>query len=263
MSNIVQSQLKVDDESTTVPASHTTTVVRVDADAVLSAGGPLHPVLAAQLRELRLRTGQEIPDLAALLTLVSGHYAAIDEERRGIVRTLQVMADEARALSYQATHDPLTGLLNRREFNARLEGALQRTAAGERHVLLYLDLDQFKVVNDTCGHQAGDRLLGDIAGLLRARVRADDAIARLGGDEFVILLRQVTVEQATTVAEAVREAIHDYRFQWEYSTLSVGASIGVVELDTMPDAEAVMNAADVACYAAKYGGRNRVRVYRG
>ncbi len=168
-----------------------------------------------------------------------------------------------RALAYQASHDALTGLINRREFDNRLQAAVQRAQRGEdQHALLYIDLDQFKVVNDTCGHQAGDRLLRDVTGLLQTRIRASDTIARLGGDEFGVLLEGCTLDQATRIAESARQSIRDYRFVWGASALSVGASIGVVEIkrDT-ENVAAVMSAADIACYAAKDGGRNRIHVY--
>jgi diguanylate cyclase (GGDEF)-like protein/PAS domain S-box-containing protein len=168
-----------------------------------------------------------------------------------------------RALSYQASHDALTGLINRREFDTRLETAVIAAQRGEgEFVLLYVDLDQFKVVNDTCGHSAGDRLLRDITSLLQTRVRASDTIARLGGDEFGLLLERCSLEQAERVADSIRQAIHGYRFLWGANSLSVGASIGVVRIarDTT-SAASVLSAADIACYAAKDGGRNRVQIY--
>jgi diguanylate cyclase (GGDEF)-like protein/PAS domain S-box-containing protein len=168
-----------------------------------------------------------------------------------------------RALSYQASHDALTGLINRREFDNRLHAAVLSAQRGEGAcALLYIDLDQFKVVNDTCGHQAGDRLLRDVTGLLQTRVRASDTIARLGGDEFGVLLEGCTLEQATRIADGVRQAIRDYRFMWGSNTLSVGASVGVVQIKSDTDSVAsVMSAADIACYAAKDEGRNRIHVY--
>ncbi|HEY2035747.1 MAG TPA: EAL domain-containing protein [Steroidobacteraceae bacterium] len=168
-----------------------------------------------------------------------------------------------RALSYQASHDALTGLINRREFDNRLHAAVLSAQRGEgTFALLYIDLDQFKVVNDTCGHQAGDRLLRDVTGLLQSRVRASDTIARLGGDEFGVLLEGCTVEQSTRIAEGVRQAIRDYRFVWGATTLSVGASVGVVQITAETESVAnVMSAADIACYAAKDEGRNRVHLY--
>jgi diguanylate cyclase (GGDEF)-like protein/PAS domain S-box-containing protein len=151
-----------------------------------------------------------------------------------------------RALAYQASHDALTGLINRREFDNRLHAALGSAQRGEGvHALLYIDLDQFKVVNDTCGHQAGDRLLRDLTGLLQTRVRTSDTIARLGGDEFGVLLEGCTLEQASRIAEAIRQAIRDFRFVWGASTLSVGASIGIVQIRAQTE-----NA-----------GRNRIHVY--
>ena len=110
--------------------------------------------------------------------------------------------------------------------------------------LLYVDLDQFKVVNDTCGHQAGDRLMRDVTSLLRARVRTQDTIARLGGDEFGILLDCTTVAQAGRIADSIRQAIHNYRFVWAGSTLTVGASIGVVEINRDTDSVAAVSAAN-------------------
>jgi diguanylate cyclase (GGDEF)-like protein/PAS domain S-box-containing protein len=168
-----------------------------------------------------------------------------------------------RALSYQASHDALTGLINRREFDNRLHSAVQNAQRGEgSYALLYIDLDQFKVVNDTCGHQAGDRLLRDVTALLQGRVRASDTIARLGGDEFGVLLEGCTPDQAARIADGVRQAIKDYRFISGETTLSVGASVGVVQIT--PETEsvaAIMSAADGACYAAKDEGRNRIHVY--
>jgi diguanylate cyclase (GGDEF)-like protein/PAS domain S-box-containing protein len=170
-----------------------------------------------------------------------------------------------RALHYQACHDALTGLINRREFENRLTAAVEtvKSDASNRHALLYLDLDQFKLVNDTCGHPAGDQLLKQITGVLQSRVRGGDTLARLGGDEFGILLQNCALDQAMRVAEALRQAIRDYRFVWQDGVLSVGVSIGVVEITSdTPTVANVMSAADVACYSAKDLGRNRLEVYR-
>src|SRR6202171_1370946 len=137
-----------------------------------------------------------------------------------------------RALHYQASHDALTGLINRREFEHRLTVAVEnaRQDAGSRPALLYLDLDQFKLVNDTCGHPAGDQLLKQITGVLQSRVRGGDTLARLGGDEFGILLQSCSLDQALRVAEALRQAIRDYRFVWQNGVLAIGVSIGIVEI---------------------------------
>jgi len=170
-----------------------------------------------------------------------------------------------RALHYQAIHDALTGLINRREFENRLTAAVEsvRSDSDARYSLLYLDLDQFKLVNDTCGHPAGDQLLRQITGVLQSRVRDADTLARLGGDEFGILLHGCGIDQATRIAENIRQAIRDFRFVWQDGILGVGVSIGIVEI-TLETATAanVMSAADVACYSAKESGRNRTEVYK-
>ena len=169
-----------------------------------------------------------------------------------------------RALAYQATHDALTGLINRREFEARLGDALQgaRDSDSLRHVLLYLDLDQFKVVNDTCGHEAGDRLLKQVTSVVQTRIRTTDMLARLGGDEFGVLLHDCTLDTAHRIAEGLRQAIRDYRFIWQERVLKVGVSIGIAEITGESETGAsVMSAADVACYSAKDSGRDRVQTY--
>ena len=215
------------------------------------------------------------PDHSVLITR-SGQEVAIQEsaapicDRQGrVIGAVIVFHDVTkerrlkRALSYQASHDALTGLINRREFDNRLHAAVLSAQRGEgAYALLYIDLDQFKVVNDTCGHQAGDRLLRDVTGLLQGRVRASDTIARLGGDEFGVLLEGCTPEQAARIADGVRQAIKEYRFIWGATTLSVGASVGVVQIGSETESvAAIMSAADIACYAAKDEGRNRVHVY--
>lgn len=165
-------------------------------------------------------------------------------------------------LTHQASHDALTGLLNRHAFETALGERLERPE-GE-HVLCFLDLDQFKVVNDTCGHLAGDELLRQVTHLLRARVRNSDLVARLGGDEFGILLPDCPLDKAEAIAELLRSDIDAFRFSWENHTFGIGVSIGLVALDAdhpvrLGDA---LNAADTACYAAKEAGRNRVHCYR-
>jgi diguanylate cyclase (GGDEF)-like protein/PAS domain S-box-containing protein len=207
------------------------------------------------------RTGQEIAIQESAAPICDRHGEVI-----GAVTVFHDVTQErrlTRALSYQASHDALTGLINRREFDMRLQRAvLSAQARSATHALLYVDLDQFKVVNDTCGHQAGDRLLRDVTGLLQRRVRAADTLARLGGDEFGLLLESCTLDQATRIAESVRQSLHEYRFEWGTSTLSVGASVGVVEIKSdTENVASVMSAADIACYAAKDGGRNRIHVY--
>jgi diguanylate cyclase (GGDEF)-like protein/PAS domain S-box-containing protein len=170
----------------------------------------------------------------------------------------------AARLSHLASHDALTGLLNRREFELRLRAALDGAREGDvHHAVLYLDLDQFKVVNDTCGHAAGDELLRQIGALLRPRLREGDTLARLGGDEFGVLLEHCPPEPALRIAENLRRTIADFRFSWHRRTFSVGVSIGVVNVTQGPRTlSGVLSAADAACYMAKDKGRNRVQVYR-
>jgi diguanylate cyclase (GGDEF)-like protein/PAS domain S-box-containing protein len=186
----------------------------------------------------------------------------------GVVMVFHDVSQERRlqrALVYQASHDALTGLINRREFESRLNEALlaARSRDGVSHVLLYLDLDQFKVVNDTCGHQAGDRLLKQLTSVVQTRIRTTDTLARLGGDEFGVLLQDCTLETAQRIAENLRQAIRDFRFVWQDRVMNVGVSIGLAEITAHSESlAAVMSAADVACYSAKDSGRNRVQTYR-
>jgi diguanylate cyclase (GGDEF)-like protein len=170
-----------------------------------------------------------------------------------------------RQLSYQASHDTLTGLINRREFENRIEGALEyiRGNAEETHALLYIDLDQFKVVNDTFGHVAGDALLRHASEIIQSKIRVSDVLARLGGDEYGILLERCSDERAIDVAEEIRSAIEGYRFEWKDSFTTIRCSIGVVIVTSENAAVAdLMSAADVACYSAKDMGRNQVHLYR-
>jgi diguanylate cyclase (GGDEF)-like protein/PAS domain S-box-containing protein len=170
-----------------------------------------------------------------------------------------------RQLSYQASHDSLTDLINRREFENRLVNALDgiRGNADSTHALLYIDLDQFKVVNDTFGHTAGDALLRQLSEVLHAKIRSTDVLARLGGDEFGILLERCSEQRALEVAEAIRVAIEGYRFEWKDSFTTIRCSIGVVMV-TSENAEvaSLMSSADVACYAAKDMGRNQIHIYK-
>lgn len=166
-------------------------------------------------------------------------------------------------ISYQATHDGLTGLLNRREFERRLELALQRAESDSvRHSLLYLDLDQFKVVNDTCGHIAGDELLRQLASVFNQHIRQNDALARLGGDEFGVLLNNCSPGVSLEIAETLRRVICDFHFVWQDKTFPIGVSIGMVNFgDGSLSLEKILSAADAACYVAKDKGRNRIHMY--
>jgi len=168
-----------------------------------------------------------------------------------------------RQMSYQASHDPLTGLINRREFERRLEESLGGVRAGDAgHVLCYLDLDRFKAVNDTCGHMAGDSMLREVAGLIKDKVRDSDSVGRLGGDEFGMLLVGCPLDKARQIADDVVQAVRDYRFVWRDRIFTIGASIGLVEVGRETGSlEDLLSAADSACYIAKQHGRGRVHVY--
>lgn len=166
-------------------------------------------------------------------------------------------------LAFHATHDALTGIHNRREFDRRLQLVLEEIRdSGAQHALCYLDLDQFKIVNDTCGHAAGDRLLQELTAYLQASVRSSDVLARLGGDEFGVLLMHTTLEQALVVADDIQDRVSRFRFSWQDKAFQVGASIGLVHVNS-PDLVVadIMSAADMACYAAKESGRNQLHVY--
>jgi len=197
--------------------------------------------------------------------------AAPIQDRNGVViGAVMVFHDVSqerqlhRRLAYFASHDSLTGFINRREFEERLSAAVravQQDGAAPSAVL-YMDLDQFKVVNDTCGHGAGDLLLRQLGDVLRSRVPKGGVLARLGGDEFAVLLADCRLAHAAEIAEDLREAIASFRFAWRDNALQVGVSIGIVPVDA--DSESVgslMSAADVACYVAKDLGRNRIHVY--
>jgi diguanylate cyclase (GGDEF)-like protein/PAS domain S-box-containing protein len=166
-------------------------------------------------------------------------------------------------MSWRATHDALTGLVNRAEFEARL-GRLLQTAqdTGGEHALLYIDLDQFKLVNDACGHAVGDQLLQQMARMLTDSVRTRDTIARLGGDEFAILMERCTVAQAQRVAQKLCDRMDDFRFVHEDRRFRIGMSIGLVPVDRRwQTTAAIQQAADTSCYAAKEAGRNRVHTW--
>ncbi len=169
-----------------------------------------------------------------------------------------------RRLSYHASHDILTGLVNRREFEARLERALKSAKARETsYALLYLDLDQFKIVNDSCGHSAGDALLGQLGALLKSKIRWRDTLARLGGDEFGVLLESCNLDEAMQTAESLRAAISEFTFKWDERPFTLTVSIGVVPITAEnEDVAALLTAADSACSHAKDAGRNRIHSFQ-
>ncbi|WP_404474912.1 ammonium transporter [Vreelandella venusta] len=165
-------------------------------------------------------------------------------------------------LNYQATHDNLTGLINRRAFETLLTELLEQTKSS--HVLCYLDLDQFKIVNDTCGHLAGDELLRQVAVKLKSHVRNSDTVARLGGDEFALILPDCPLDKAKLICEAVRCDIECFRFAWKDHTFGIGVSIGIVPIASEQPMRLsdTLHAADAACYSAKEAGRNRIHCHQ-
>jgi len=239
------------------------------------ADGSAYPAEACPVYDA-FRKGQPIHGLVELLWRKDGssfpvEYSAQPMREAGrITGAVLVFRDvtESQALrhllSYQATHDALTGLVNRQEFERRLERMLIETRGdGEAYALLYLDLDRFKVVNDTCGHTAGDQLLRQVTERLHERLRGRDTLARLGGDEFGVLLEHCPLDQALRIATELRDAVQDYRFVWEGRPFTVGVSIGLAPLSAATGSvSAALAAADAACYAAKEQGRNRVHLYQ-
>jgi diguanylate cyclase (GGDEF)-like protein/PAS domain S-box-containing protein len=180
-----------------------------------------------------------------------------------LLHDVSEMRGLARQMSYQATHDALTGLVNRREFERRLEEAIERGHRGDgQHVLCYLDLDRFKVVNDTSGHLAGDSMLREVAKLLRDAVRDSDTVGRLGGDEFGMLLVGCPLEKARQISDDVCRSVGEHRFVWRDKIFNIGVSVGLVEISRESGTlEELLTAADSACYVAKKQGSGRVAVY--
>jgi diguanylate cyclase (GGDEF)-like protein/PAS domain S-box-containing protein len=220
-----------------------------------------------------------VVELAAGTILISRdgqHYAIEDSaapirntqgEIIGVVLVFRDISKErsmASQLDWQSSHDTLTGLVNRCEFEAQLADLMAGAGLeNTEHTMLYLDLDQFKVINDTAGHIAGDELLKSITRLLRDRIGQNDVLARMGGDEFGVLLRDHAQEQGYRVAEDLLNAIHSQRYDWEGNSFDITASIGMAVINA--DSEnptSVMSCTDVACYMAKDKGRNRIHVYQ-
>ena len=181
-----------------------------------------------------------------------------------VLRDVSVSREYIQRRSWEATHDLLTGLINRREFQNRVTFALDDLRDDERsHVVCYMDLDRFKVINDSCGHAAGDQLLIQVTGLMQARIRDTDTLARLGGDEFGLLIERCDLERGQLIANEIMTAVKDFIFTWDDKVFTVGVSIGITAISgdhrSVGD---VLSEADSACYWAKEQGRNRVCVYR-
>ncbi|MEO0425010.1 MAG: EAL domain-containing protein [Pseudomonadota bacterium] len=219
-------------------------------------------VQLARTALLRTAGGREIAVEGCVSPLIDAQGTLL-----GAVLVLRDVGENRRLLSemsYQAKHDGLTGLVNRAEFERCLGGALESSRSiGVHHALLMIDLDQFKIVNDTCGHAAGDALLREVCDLIRSGVRSNDTVARLGGDEFAVLLMACQEDAALQIAEGICQRVSAYRFVHSGSRFRVGASIGLVVLDSRwGSVDRLLQAADNACYAAKERGRDRVHRYQ-
>lgn len=202
--------------------------------------------------------------LGGEFTLLGEGISRMAEELEGFYDNLQSRIQEATAkLRWQASHDPLTGLANRVEFETQVDKALKSAIEkGRRHTLVFMDLDQFKVVNDTSGHKAGDELLKQLSAQLKQALRSTDVLARLGGDEFGVLFHDCGGDVGLRLAEGLRLVVEGFRFRYGDRVYCIGVSMGLVEIDAdSPSVGELLSAADAACYAAKEGGRNRIHRY--
>lgn len=234
----------------------------LDALSMQPASTPSDDTGAAVSVRLVDRNGRECP--------IRYSYAPIRNHEGRALGMIVVFHDisqiraMAQQLLWQASHDALTGLVNRREFERRLNELID-TARGQarEHALMFMDLDNFKAVNDTCGHTAGDELLRQLTSVMLARMRGSDTLARLGGDEFGALLETCPFDQAVRIANAMRETVREFRFVWEDKTFTVGVSIGLVPISAdSGNLNRLLSLADACCYEAKNKGRDRVQVYR-
>ncbi|MEO6365307.1 MAG: EAL domain-containing protein [Luteimonas sp.] len=244
--------LHFQDESTGAPLSP---LARSEDNA------SLQPRLMPLSTVLHRRGGEFISVEGSIAEIVSGPdlFAGWVIAFRDVSEARQL----AEQLSFQATHDALTGLANRTTFDRRLRASLEKAAGtGTASSMLYLDLDQFKVVNDTCGHIAGDELLKQLSALLGLNLRSSDTLARLGGDEFGVLLENCGREAALGIAEKLRQVVSGFTFAWGEQLFSAGVSIGHVHFsDHSLTLTEVLSKADEACYVAKDMGRNRIHTY--
>lgn len=208
--------------------------------------------IAASYLEYK-KTRNLLVALSAIVLLLAGFIA---------FQVIKRASRSNREIVHQARHDALTGLINRREFEHRLADAVMQAKTQDiEHALIYLDLDQFKIINDTCGHMAGDALLQRITADLQSYIRQSDSLARLGGDEFAIILLDCNLEGAESITQGLIDVVNNIRFSWEEHVFNVSASAGVVPISKDSENSAlVLSAADAACYEAKDAGRNAVRI---
>ncbi|HEY5602822.1 MAG TPA: EAL domain-containing protein [Gammaproteobacteria bacterium] len=217
-----------------------------------------------------------IPEQAAIAAMKAGaqDYIMKDnmarlipaiERELNVAKSRAAFAEAESALSYMSRYDPLTNLVNRGELERRLQRALNSSQErNQSHVFLYIDIDQFKIINDTAGHVAGDEMIRQLAGMLKKHIRESDTLARLGGDEFGVLLENCPDTYARDIAKEILNMITAFRFYWEDHLYHIGASIGFVEINqhNVTSVNEILSAADVACYTAKDQGGNRIKVYR-
>jgi len=200
---------------------------------------------------------------------VDGNASLMKDKQGHVIGAVLVLRDVSlerqltHELLYQASHDALTGLVNRQEFEKQLREVLEFSREhGDEYALCYLDMDQFKLVNDTCGHSAGDELLKQVSGLLLVQMREKDLVARLGGDEFGVLIFSCDLQKAKEIAERIRQSLNDFHFKWEDRVFDVSASIGLVMINRLSgNLSDILSSVDLACYAAKDAGRNMVHTY--
>jgi diguanylate cyclase (GGDEF)-like protein/PAS domain S-box-containing protein len=250
-----------------------------------AAGSPFGDIVKARdentgdalpnLAETAMRDGGVVSVQQAVLLTKSGTLLPIDNSAAPIhsasgvidgavvvLRNVAVERAAAQELRWRANHDAMTGLTNRAAYESALSRLFETMEEDDHHSIVMIDLDKFKIVNDTCGHAAGDELLRQLAKMLQSLTRKTDVVARLGGDEFAVLMYKCASDNAMLLAEKLRRGISEWRFNWEDQTFRVGASIGVVAVDkTFTDATAAQKAADMACYMAKRTGRNRICVH--
>jgi diguanylate cyclase (GGDEF)-like protein/PAS domain S-box-containing protein len=234
-----------------------------------SLGDPVRMALTAGGRVTMGRRAVLVPANGAVERSVELSVTPLKSEGREMLGLVLVLHDTselrglARQMTYQASHDALTGLVNRREFERRLQEAMDSAQTGDAaHALCYLDLDRFKVVNDTCGHTAGDNMLREVASIIKEAVRDSDTVGRIGGDEFALLLVGCPLEKARQIADDVVTSVAGFRFVWKDKIFNIGVSIGLVEIGRGVGAiEDLMSSADSACYVAKKQGGVHVHVY--
>ncbi len=241
----------------------------VDETDRRSLGDPVRKALTTGGRVTMGRRAVLVPAHAGPERSVEISVTPLRFDGKDIVGLVLVLHDTSelrgltRQMTYQASHDALTGLVNRREFERRLQEALDSAQTGNvGHALCYLDLDRFKTVNDTCGHTAGDNMLREVAALIKEAVRDSDTVGRIGGDEFALLLVGCPLEKARQIADDVVRSVNEYRFVWKDKIFNIGVSIGLVEIGRGGGAiEDIMGSADSACYVAKKQGGLHVHVY--